>query len=68
MHCPGCAENIGRSLPTIEGVRSAVADHERGVVEVVYLKGKVTEGEVRDHLRELGYDVEGHAEEGKVRT
>ena len=68
MHCPGCAANIGRSLPTIEGVRSVVADHQRGVVEVVYLQGKVTEGEIRDHLRELGYDVEGHAEEGRART
>ncbi|MGQ0670638.1 MAG: heavy metal translocating P-type ATPase [Actinomycetota bacterium] len=68
MHCPGCAENISRSLPTIEGVRAAVADHERGVVEVVYLEDKVTEGEIRDHLRELGYEVEGHAGEGKVRT
>lgn len=57
MHCPGCAENIGRSLLTIEGVRSVVADHERGVVEVAYLEGRVTEGEIRDHLRELGYEV-----------
>ncbi|MBI2237018.1 MAG: heavy metal translocating P-type ATPase [Actinobacteria bacterium] len=68
MHCAGCAENIGRSVPTIEGVRSAVADHERGVVEVVYLQRKVGEGEIRDHLRELGYEVEGHAQEGTVRS
>ena len=68
MHCPGCAENIGRSLPTIEGVRSAVADLERGVVEIVLVKGKVSEGEIRHHLLELGYEVEGHAEEGKVRA
>ncbi len=68
MHCPGCAENISRSLPSIEGVPSAVADHEQGVVEVVYLAGEVSEGEIRDHLRELGYEVEGHAEEDKVRS
>jgi Cu+-exporting ATPase len=64
MHCSGCAENIGRLLPTIQGVRSVMADHQRGVVEVVYLQGQVTEGEIRNHLRELGYEVEGHADEG----
>jgi hypothetical protein len=45
-----------------------VADHEHGVVEVAYLEGKVSESDIRDHLRELGYEVEGHAEEGMVRT
>lgn len=66
MHCPGCAENISRSLPQIEGVRSAVADPERGVVEIVHFETKVSEGEIRDHLRELGFHVEGHAETGKI--
>lgn len=67
MHCPGCAENIQRSLTRIEGVRSAVADDERGAVEVVHVETKVSEGEIRDHLRELGYEVKGHAVEGKVK-
>jgi copper chaperone CopZ len=68
MHSPGCAENINRSLLTIECVRSVAADHERGVMEVVYLENKVTERKIRDRLRELDYEVEGHAEEGKLRT
>ncbi|MEX2547161.1 MAG: heavy metal translocating P-type ATPase [Chloroflexota bacterium] len=66
MHCAGCAEKIGHSLPRIEGVRSAVADADRGEVEVVHLPQQVTEGEIRDHLRELGFHVEGHAVEGHV--
>lgn len=66
MHCSGCATKIGSALPQIEGVRSAVADAERGEVEVVHLPSQVSEGEVRDHLRELGFHVEGHATEGKV--
>jgi Cu+-exporting ATPase len=67
MHCPGCAENIARSLPSIEGVESAVADHERGVVEVVHLPAKAGEDEIREHLHELGFQVTGHARSGKVR-
>ncbi len=66
MHCEGCAAKIGNSLPKVEGVRTAVADAERGEVEVVHLPQQVSEGEVRDHLRELGFHVEGHAVEGKV--
>ncbi|UGY91256.1 heavy metal translocating P-type ATPase [Streptomyces gobiensis] len=67
MHCAGCAENIGRSLPQIEGVRSAVADHERGTVEIVHLPGKVSEDEICEHLRELGYAVTGHREHGLIK-
>ncbi|MEX0629675.1 MAG: heavy metal translocating P-type ATPase [Chloroflexota bacterium] len=66
MHCEGCAEKIGSSLPRIEGVRSAVVDAERGEVEVVHLPQQVSEGEIRDHLRELGFQVEGHAVAGRV--
>jgi heavy metal translocating P-type ATPase len=66
MHCAGCAERIGSSLPQVEGVRSVVADAERGAVEVVHLPSQVTEGEIRDHLRELGFHVAGHAVEGRV--
>ncbi|MPZ00984.1 MAG: heavy metal translocating P-type ATPase, partial [Actinophytocola sp.] len=68
MHCAGCAENIGHSLPQAEGVRSAVADHERSTVEVVYQPNKVGEDEIREHLHELGVRVTGHATEGKVQA
>jgi Cu+-exporting ATPase len=66
MHCAGCAENIGRSLPRIEGVRSAVADHERRVVEVVHLPNQASEDAIREHIHELGFQVTGHAAKGKV--
>jgi Cu+-exporting ATPase len=68
MHCAGCAENIGRSLPRIEGVRSAVADHERSVVEVVHQPSKVSEDAIREHIHELGFQVTGHAAKGKVKS
>lgn len=68
MHCAGCAENIGRSLPQAPGVRSAVADHERSVVEVVHLPDEVSEDEIREHLHELGFQVTGHAPHGKVHS
>jgi hypothetical protein len=38
------------------------------VVEVTYLETKVSEDEIRDRLRELGFKVEGESPEGKVRS
>lgn len=58
MHCPGCAEKIQQSLLQVEGVRSVAADSELGTVEVGHRKNEVTEGEIRDHLRELGFPVD----------
>ncbi len=67
MHCPGCVQHIGQSLNQIEGVRSAVAEHEHGMVEIVYLDSKVSEDEICEHLRELGYEVKGHREHGLIK-
>jgi hypothetical protein len=43
-----------------------VADHERSVVVVVHLPAKAGDGEVREHLYELGFQVTSHARSGKV--
>jgi Cu+-exporting ATPase len=66
MHCPGCADTISRSLPQAHGVRSAVADDERSVVEVTHQPTKISEDEIREHIHELGFRVTGHAPAGKV--
>lgn len=67
MRCARCADTIGRSLTRAQGVRSAAADHQRSVVEVVHLPDKVSEDEIREHIHELGFTVTGNAVEGKVR-
>jgi Cu+-exporting ATPase len=68
MHCVGCAQNIDRSLPQTEGVRSASADHERGVVEVRHVPSRVSEDQIREGLHQLGFPVTGHAVEGQVQS
>lgn len=68
MHCAGCTDNIGHSLPNVVGVRSAVADHERSIVEVTHLPRKISEDEIREHIHELGFQVTGHAPERKVHS
>ncbi len=65
MRCGGCEEEIGRSLPQARGVHSAMADHERGVVEVEYVPSTISEAEIREHIHELGFQVGGLAPDGK---
>ncbi len=64
MHCAGCAQRIEDALSGIQGVRSVAADHGRGVVEVVRVRARVSEGEIRDRLRGMGYEVAARVEEG----
>jgi Cu+-exporting ATPase len=67
MHCEGCSQNIGGSLSQMTGVRSAVADHEDGTVEVAYVQSKVSEDQIRDRVRDLGFQVKSYREHGLVR-
>ncbi len=60
MHCEGCAERIEATLGGLEGVRSVRADSDTSVVEVAH-GPEIFEGQIRDVLLELGYQVERHA-------
>jgi Cu+-exporting ATPase len=66
MHCSGCASNISSSLLDVPGIKTAVADHESGVVEVVHLSEKAEEDAIREHIHELGFAVTGRVPSGKV--
>lgn len=61
MRCPGCAKNVNDNLPDLDGVTSAAADHDRGVVDITHIPAVAAEDQIRDHIRELGYEVTGHA-------
>lgn len=58
LHCEGCEQRVGRALERLEGVRSVQASHGTQQVEVEYDPGRVDEGQLRDRLDLLGYEVE----------
>ncbi|HWB71683.1 MAG TPA: heavy metal translocating P-type ATPase [Egibacteraceae bacterium] len=78
MHCEHCAQRIQDGLRALDGVLAADADHERDVVTVRHVRGEgggaaaaggrgtdeeLFDGQLRATLHEMGFDVEGPADE-----
>lgn len=59
MHCDGCEMRMEEGLSSIEGVRSATADHRAGTAEVRFVAGKEDEDAVKAKVEALGYGYEG---------
>ncbi len=57
MHCDGCEATIIGTLERIEGETEAAADHERGLVEVVYRTRQLETGDLRAAIEKLGHTV-----------
>lgn len=62
MHCQNCASRIEDRLSAVPGVNRVAADHEADTVEVDHV-ADVFEGQIRAKLHEMGFDVQGHADE-----
>lgn len=59
FHCSGCADNLGRSLTTLEGVIRARADYEQARVEVRFDPERVTDDDIRERIHSSGFDTVG---------
>jgi Cu+-exporting ATPase len=61
IHCESCEQRITRALRRLPGMLGveASADSQRVVVE--FDAGRVGDGELRERLELLGYEVEGGA-------
>lgn len=58
LHCEGCEQRVGRALKRLGGVREVEASYRTQRVAVEYDPGQVGEGEIRERLELLGYEVE----------
>lgn len=58
MDCPSCADEIQRSLGTLEGVDDVQVDVVGGRVRVEYAEGKLARGDLAGAIRRVGYRVE----------
>ena len=58
LDCRTCAGLLETALPARAGVSNATASHRHGTVSVDYDPERVTPGELRAALSELGYPVE----------
>jgi copper chaperone CopZ len=57
MHCDGCSAAIVGALQRLDGVIEASADHEKGEAVAVYLRRKVSVGDLEQAIEKLGYTV-----------
>lgn len=61
MTCDGCAGKVRNALESISGVLSAVVSHESGSAVVSH--SGISRNLMADAVREIGYTVDGRAEE-----
>lgn len=57
MSCGHCKAAVEGELDKLPGVASD-ADPDRGIVKVTYDEGRVSEGQLKDAIKEAGYTVE----------
>ncbi len=55
MHCVGCAMTVDGALEDLPGVKSATTNYARQTAEVEYDEQKVTEAQIINAVREVGY-------------
>jgi len=69
IDCSACAEKIEESLAKLQGIGSVKATFSAEKVTVVYDTDKLSTGEIKGRIRELGYEVskEERLEKGKRR-
>jgi|TARA_B100001094_G_scaffold332504_1_gene404897 copper chaperone CopZ len=61
MTCDGCAGKVRNALESVSGVLSAVVSHESGSAVVSH--SGISRNLMADAVREIGYTVDGRAEE-----
>lgn len=59
MHCDACSTSIVTTLEKVEGVESALADHETGRAEAIYRPRTVEVDTLKAEIEMLGYTVIG---------
>lgn len=59
FHCSGCADNLDKSISTLEGVIKARADYDQARVEVRFDPERVTDDDIRERIQATGFDTEG---------
>ena len=57
MHCSSCVRRIERALGVTQGVSSVKVDMIGGKASVVYDPGIVTDGALKEIVRQLGFVV-----------
>ncbi|MDR9419001.1 heavy-metal-associated domain-containing protein [Gracilimonas sp.] len=59
MGCSGCVNTIENTLSALPGVKTAIANLEKGIAEVDYDDNEVKESDFKKAVEEAGYQMTG---------
>ena len=59
MGCSGCVNTIENTLSALPGVKTAIANLEKGIAEVNYDENEVKESDFKEAVEEAGYQMTG---------
>lgn len=59
MGCSGCVHTVENTLTALSGVKSAIANLEKGIAEVNYDENEVQESDFKKAVEEAGYQMAG---------
>jgi copper chaperone len=58
MHCSSCEMLVKDSLEELDGVKSAKADYESGIIEVDFDDAEIDENAIKSAISNEGYEPE----------
>ena len=59
MGCSGCVNTVENTLAALPGVKTAIANLEKGIAEVDYDENEVKEEDFKNAVEEAGYQMTG---------
>jgi copper chaperone CopZ len=59
MGCSGCVNTVENTLSALPGVKTAIANLEKGIAEVSYDENEVKEIDFKKAVEEAGYQMKG---------
>ncbi len=59
MGCSGCVNTVENTLAALPGVKTAIANLEKGIAEVSFDEDEVREEEFKNAVEEAGYTMTG---------
>jgi copper chaperone len=57
MTCGGCVASVTKAIKRLEGVEQANVSLEGKIASVIYDTSKTSESDIRQAVRDAGYDV-----------
>lgn len=59
MGCSGCVHTVENTLSALPGVKTAIANLEKGIAEVNFDENEVAEEDFKKAVEEAGYQMVG---------